>query len=560
MKNTVMMLMLLLSIGTLHAQQAGPSGESAQSAAMESEQLRLAISSEDYPVTPGDVYQLVYQQGNVTMTAALLVEGDYSVNLGLFGKMSTSGMTFDGFKQLVEDRIANAYPRSMPSLTITALGLFRVQVTGETNEARSVTAWGLSHVSDVTKNLLRASTSLRNVQLISRGGKSKTFDLFKAIRNGQASEDPLVKAGDTIVLSRCARSIELAGEVYRPGTYEMLPGEQLQALIEVYGDGVTSKADASRIRIQRTSGGRQKIQYFDLSGKTTTDTDVEGGDVVTVPLASTSQPTVIFEGGIIPPGISLTSSVSATILAQNNRIIHPFIEGETLSDALRAINENVAPQADLSSAYIVRVGRADPLPVNIQALMAAPSQYPDVLLQANDRIVIPLLRYAVYVSGAVASPGSYAYTPGRLYSYYVTMAGGSMQEAPGLVTVTDAKGNARALQAAIQPEDRINIPTAFIYVMGSVFVPGRFPFMNGQPSTYYVAMAGGVDPEQNANGRVRVTDVQGRTRKAGEPLQPGDTVFAPGNNLLYNLSRYSGLLGLIATFVATTITVLTYLR
>ena len=197
------------------------------------ERYRLAISNESYPVTPGDVYGLKYQQGDATVTVSLLVEGDYSINLGVFGKRDASKMTFIQLKRSVEQAILAGYPRSMPSVTISSLGIFSVHVVGEAIRADYVTAWGFSRVSDVIRDLRSPSTSLRNVQIVSKGGGSARYDLFKAIRLGTGSEDPFVRPGDTVVLHRNARSVEIEGEVFRPGIYELLPGEQLDDLVGV---------------------------------------------------------------------------------------------------------------------------------------------------------------------------------------------------------------------------------------------------------------------------------------------------------------------------------------
>ncbi|MCX6376940.1 MAG: hypothetical protein NTU88_13065, partial [Armatimonadetes bacterium] len=274
-------LLLLVPLARVSAQQAGGTPSAGELSFDTIEHFRLATSSIDYPVTPGDVYRLEYRQGDAAISSQPMVEGDYTINLGVFGKVDASELTFIQVKQTIEGRILTGYPRSMPSLSISSLGIFRVYIRGETSRAQYVTAWGLMHVSDVIVDLRSPSASLRNIEIVSKSSGSHRYDLFKALRFGDESEDPLVKPGDTVILYRSERSVEIAGEVFRPGTYELLPGEQLGELVNLYGDGLTSRADASRSRIQRMSGDRPTVEYVTLASESAKTIPVSNGDVVT---------------------------------------------------------------------------------------------------------------------------------------------------------------------------------------------------------------------------------------------------------------------------------------
>lgn len=580
MKRVIVVFMVLFLLGPLlytFAQQAGetpPVSERASDRAAEiEERFRLATSSEDYPVTPGDIYSLRYQQGSAMISNQLLVEADYGVNLGMFGRMVASEMTFGQFKQEVFNLILSGYPRSMPSLTISSLGIFSVHVRGETPRARLVTAWGLMRVSDVIEDLRGPYSSLRNVEVVSRGGESRTYDLFKALRLGGNENDPYVKPGDTIVLSRSERRVQVAGEVRQPGTYDLLAGEQLRELVELYGDGLTSNADASRVRIERITGERARVTYLSLAQGYQRTTMLENGDILTVPAKSANLLTVFFEGAILPqpvatPGTTAEGAAAGgtrdetgtPASAQYNRVIYSFKEGESLSDALRAVRTSIAPLADLSKAFLVREGRTDPISVDLRVLISSTVSSADLPLQTNDRIVIPLLRFFVSISGAVANPGTYPFAPNRTYRHYIDLAGGTAQDPPENVVVTDSNGDPRDPQGFIQAEDRIFVIPATILVQGAVFAPGSFAYRAGLPVLYYLHLAGGIDPERNGIGGVSVFDSQGKRRKTGELLRPGDRIYVPTCGMLYNLNRFSGLVVAIVTALATTITIVNAFR
>ena len=92
-----------------------------------SQQAVLAMSTESYPATPGDVYELGFFRATQTERVRLVVEGDGSINAGFFGRLDTKGQTFRQIKATVEKKVAEAYPGSNPQLLITMLGTFPVK-------------------------------------------------------------------------------------------------------------------------------------------------------------------------------------------------------------------------------------------------------------------------------------------------------------------------------------------------------------------------------------------------------------------------------------------------
>ncbi len=149
----VYILLVLLAALPAPAQEAAAGG-AVSPFASETEikqRLQLAISSEEYPVTPGDVYRLTYRQADTPVTTDFLVESNYLINMKVFGTLNTTGMTFAELKPVVEKAVTAAYPRSMPSLVIFSLGIFQVHLKGETTKTQTIVAWGLSKLSEIVE-------------------------------------------------------------------------------------------------------------------------------------------------------------------------------------------------------------------------------------------------------------------------------------------------------------------------------------------------------------------------------------------------------------------------
>lgn len=559
MKRTIAIVVLILAAGVAVLAQETVSAGSVSMFASPTEiqqRLQLAISSEEYPVTPGDVYRLSYNQANAQVVQDILVESNYLINMKVFGSVNAAGMTFIALKPMVEKAVAAAYPRSMPSLAILSLGIFQVYLKGELPQSQTVVAWGLSRLSEIVEPRRGPFASLRDIRVVSKDGTEKVYDLFKAARLGTAGQDPFVKPGDTIVLSRSQRRVRIAGEVRRPGTYDLVAAEQLRELVEFYGGGLTENADTSRVRIERMAGDRARIVYTSLADASPQGAALENGDIVTIAALSASLPVVSFEGAVAPPAVgtetaSAAEASAAGVTPEYRRIAYTFKEGEMLSDAFRAIRGSIAPLADLSSVSVLRAGVAQPIVVDARELLEKSVSPADMVLKSNDRIVIPYLRFSVFVSGAVEDPGTYPYAPGRTWHYYVTLAGGSTQDAPDKVYVTDVSGKMRDQDEVIQPEDRIYLIPADVKVQGAVFDPGSFSYREGFPISYYLSLAGGIDPERNGSRKVYHYDSSGNRKQDGAQVAAGDRLYVPNTSFVYNFNRYAPLvvtiLGLVLT-------------
>ena len=283
-------IVFCLACAMAAAQDRGPGAAAAIRVPDTVEGLRLAMSSAAYPVTPGDDYRLTFQQGNAPSMLEILVGSDYVIQLNVFGKVNAAGMTFAQVKQTIEKAFVAAYPRSLPSLAISSVGIFQVFIKGETPEARNVDAWGMSRLSEILEGRLGPYSCLRNIQVISQDGTKKQYDLFQFQRLGLEDQDPYMRPGDTVVVSAAERIVEIAGEVRKPGKYQLIASEQLKEVIDFFGGGLTAAAETSRVRIDRVSGEKAQTLYADMSHGGGSPVTLEDGDIVTIPSKTAALP------------------------------------------------------------------------------------------------------------------------------------------------------------------------------------------------------------------------------------------------------------------------------
>jgi len=370
------------------------STSSATAAAMQlSERALLAYTTSDYPVTPGDMYELVFLRGATSDSVSIVVGTDYSVNMGVFGIVSARGQSFDQFRRAIERLVASSYPGSMPQVIIKSTGVFRVQCLGEVTASGEIGAWGLTRLSSVWHASRTAYSSMRTVSVRSADGTVKSYDLFKAERDGNLKEDPYLRPGDLVTLSRHARVVNLSGHVRRPGTYQLLAGETLDDLLKQYGNGLTPEAKtdlvllAGRVDSADPSGS---VRFIDINDSP--HPVLKDGDSVTVPALSEYLPVIYIEGAIA------MGTEGAAKYGIDREYWRP---GDTLSRVVRALAGRLSPAADLKRAFLARKGSADTIPVNLEKLLFSYDPSLDLALEPEDRIVIPFGSLDVFVTGEV---------------------------------------------------------------------------------------------------------------------------------------------------------------
>ncbi|HPG96876.1 MAG TPA: SLBB domain-containing protein, partial [Rectinema sp.] len=279
----------------------------------------------------------------------------------------------------------------------------------------------------------------------------KTFDLFKAERYGDLSQDPFLRAGDEIKISSFTNLVTIQGEVKRPGTYQLLPGEGLKELIDLYADGFTEKANTSRLTLLHylsdSSPVGEKLQ-FDYAKFP--DIKLRLYDVVTVPSLQELLPVVWFEGAV---GVSSTGSSPET----SQRVAYNFVPGETVSQAALNNRKLFSAVSDLASGYIIHADGSTTA-IDLAKFIYDYDLTNDLPLKANDTIIVPFRQFFVSVSGAVRYPGRYPYIPKRTWEYYIGLAGGfdTDKNSGQKITIYDVKSHKVAIaNREIQPEDNI---------------------------------------------------------------------------------------------------------
>lgn len=418
---------------------------------------QLAMSSAEYPVTAGDVYTLAFAAGTQSVTYAIPVDASYKIRIANLGVLDCAGLTYLELKERIINLVHRNYPMGGAQFVLTAPASFLVTITGEVKATVQKRAWALTRLSSLCKPEFTTLSSARNIEVVSEDGSSGVFDLFKAERGGDLSQDPFLRPNDTVTVKRIDRQVTITGSVERPGVYDLLEGENLKTLIEDYSGGLLPTADLSRTELLRIAEAGSPGEKHYLTAR-----DVEADfallcyDKITIADYEDLKPVFFLEGAIQQTLEDGTTSVN---LDTSSRISAKFNSGEDYASFLRRNKTWFSPISDLANAYIIRAEQR--IPINLNALLYDASFYAGVQIEPYDVLIVPFRQYFVSVSGSVRNPGRYPYIPDRTWDYYVGLAGGIIksQNARESVSITNVNGRRLSKQDRVEPETTIEVET-----------------------------------------------------------------------------------------------------
>lgn len=467
--------LFVLSAGLLYAKSSDDDDDDSNSSSFTStdniKNAQIAISSNEYIVTAGDIYTLAYSGGSFSLS----VDSTYKVRVANLGIIDARGLTLQEFKNKVESLIINNYPTYGVQFFLANPAAFQVYIKGEVKETAIIETWAMQRAADIIEEHYTDFSSKRLFSIISADGKEKKYDLYKAQRDGDLSQNPYLRPGDTIVVNKLDRSVTISGAVKRPGTYELLPGEEINSLIFDYACGFSPYADKDNISVSRFVGGKD---FYNISFIKETDLHTD------IPLAcydkvvvnsNLSRRSMLFVEGAVRSDYNYAteSNVESDYPTHSGSMVEgpitavhlsiPYVKGITCKSFILQNSRMLTNYSDLAHSYVLRTnsdGSEEKIFIDLSEVINPSGknvEVEDIILESDDKIVIPYTAYYVLVNGAVISPGRYGYQPGKTWEYYVGIANGFNldQNLFGQIKITDKNGKRLSKKSVIPPEAHI---------------------------------------------------------------------------------------------------------
>jgi protein involved in polysaccharide export with SLBB domain len=396
--------------------------------------LLMAISDSNYPITPGDTFRIDYLDGDQEKELVLQVDSEYNVNIPLIGTIDAEDMVLTQLVETIKNNISTYYAFSSPQVSLISIGVFSVKVIGEVSTSSTFAVNGLTRLSEVVK-VASAYANTRDIQIIDKYGNIKHYDLYLALKKGEIDQNPLLKAGDTVVLRQADKLVNVYGNIYKPGTFQPKESETLQDILSYYAGGLLSSADLNNILISRYDVETNTYQQI----RTNYDSDIKINnlDKIIIPNIPIVQNSITIEGAIVD--VNSNSTTTASLLGMSRgSMIYKFFPGETLNDMLKTISGRFTSTSDLAHSYLIRDDKR--ISVNLLSYLENDIK-DDFVLEAGDRLIIPFDQKYVNVQGEVERANAYTYEPNKKVSYYIALAGGKTDDASNKIRITDSNGN-----------------------------------------------------------------------------------------------------------------------
>ena len=421
-----------------------------------------------YRLGPGDRLVLILT-GDVEQSYALDVTREGFIVIPQVGQIYVNNLTLGDLDALLYQRLGRVYSgvrrgggSTRFSVNVARLRSNQVFVAGDVQRPGSytVSSAGTALTALYAAGGPTANGTLRHIE-IKRGGRTvDALDVYDYLLRGDASHDVRLQSGDIIFVPVHGPRARVVGEVIRPATYELRPGESLAQLIEASG-GFTALAAQRRLLIERIVPASERTLL--------------GHERITVDVASTGLvagqlPAASIQNGDVVRVFAVADRVRNRISVLGN-VNTPGAQGITpgmrVADALRAAG-GVKADSYLGEVLVTRL-QSDSTRIQLRARLrdTTGAVLDDFPLQEDDQIQVFSLtafrpiRY-VAVVGFVNRPGRYPFREGMTLRDLVLLGGGmkegaSLREAEIARLPVDRSGGVTAVTI------RVPLDSSFVF-------------------------------------------------------------------------------------------------
>jgi protein involved in polysaccharide export with SLBB domain len=400
----------------------------------------------DYTLNVGDTVTL-YLTGSVGGTVEREIDTNGNIFLPSVGSIRVAGVRYGDLRSTVVRAIGQEYRVFNVGVSIKSLRGIRVYVTGFANNPGAFT---LNSLSTMANAVLQAGGpasggSFRTVKLYRNGREVGDFDLYTLLRGGNRIGDEVLQNEDVLFIPPAGQQVAVLGSVEQEAIYELKPGESLAEALALAGGG-NDLADPDRMILYRTSDtirrGPIEIPVSDYA-----DYAAKGGDILHVlsrgtlvqPIARQSV-LVRVEGEVNNPGdyyvapntpladvMALAGGATARAYVFGSRLERRSVreqQRDSFAEAIRQLEFALASAPLVTSGTVSESRAAAEMASARQVLDLLRQREPDgrvvmsieanspalpgeLLLEHQDRLVIPPRPTTVGVFGAVYRPASF---------------------------------------------------------------------------------------------------------------------------------------------------------
>jgi polysaccharide biosynthesis/export protein len=323
---------------------------------------------DDYVLGIADELVLTYEgKKNDSITVHVDREG-HIVHKDV-GRIRAAGKTFGLLRQELKRLTRKSLFGTEVFVSMGSVRQVAVRVTGEVRRPGLHQITGLSSVFDALSLAggIKKTGSLRRVQ-VQRGDRLFWVDVYELLYPQIGQQDLVVRDGDHILVPAIGHTIAIAGDVRRPGIFELAEGKNnisVSDALELAGGYIRPKGNALS-RITFDASGLQVVEDF-----TDSNLMLDDGDIFVVKRRNNSTVGIVSVfGQVTNPGqktLATTPTVSSLLLSNNSFKNNPYL----LFGALETTDPST-----FARRYF---------PINLQDIVSGKKDY---ALRDKDRLIV----------------------------------------------------------------------------------------------------------------------------------------------------------------------------
>jgi polysaccharide biosynthesis/export protein len=399
-----------------------------------------------YIVNSGDIFSIrIWKPGlESSEYKAMVING--KIFLEMIGEIDIAGLTLRQATGNITKHYAERFSQFKVYVTLSSMRVFFVLVAGQVQTPGFYKINPMTSLTDaiaLAGGITPITGSIRAVRITGSDGTSDTFDLFRFGDAGDTNQNPLLKEKDSVFIPVRFGSVEVKGDVLKPGKCEIVDGDALFSLKDCFKD-IAPQANRGKLLLKRptasavTGDASYSINTFtwdDLNGETGKKLALRDGDILEVG-GIVEKEFVIINGQVKLPGQYLyMKNMRVTDLlneAGGLEIVAPKEAAPADTQVTNRLNTDVS----ISGAYkllINRVnrqtGQIDNILLNLTDLLVRGDGSQNIELMPGDVLSVTANLDVVYVYGMVTQPGFFPYDPNNTVRDFIFVAGGPNKDA-----------------------------------------------------------------------------------------------------------------------------------
>ena len=380
----------------------------------------------DYLLGPGDEMTITLWGMPEEGSFQVVIDREGMAIVPHIGAVRLAGYSLNEAKRVLRARFDMYFTDYQMNVSMGSLRSITVYVTGD---ARRPGAYTVSSFSTLINALLASggpseSGSMRCIQL-KRGSKTvQVFDVYALLLRGDKSGDARLQQGDVIFIPPAGPLVGLAGEIQRPGVYELSGPTKAGDLISLAG-GAGTQAFRGRIQYYKIHNQAYR-SVFEGNFSELANTELVNGDVLRLFPVVDIATVVKIDGSVGRPGtygVEPGRTRVADLIARAGGLLPTASDRGELTRVMPSLEGPVTER----------------LSINILAALAGDPAH-NLPLERGDHLLVQVIpewgtQRLVRITGEVMRPGTYAMLKGERVSDIITRAGGFTSRAflPGAI-------------------------------------------------------------------------------------------------------------------------------